>query len=129
MRTFSDKDWHVLSVYSRRFENSNVFETAIDQVKFEEIEDLWKDKDDGARVFVTLNLFYFSDKRRSEWKEVDSGAEFKKKRKRRAPFLDRLVKKEKTDVTIECGGRDFAVHKLVLSCKQNCCVISAYSKI
>ena len=118
-----------MSVFSKRFENSNGFDATISGVKFDDIRDLWKDKDCGARVVLTLSLYYITDDEGSEWTEVDSGSEFKKKRKRRAPFLDRLIKKEKTDVTIECGGRDFAVHKLVLSCKQHCCETSVYSRI
>ena len=78
----------------------------------------WDGEDEGARILLTLTFFYVSETG-TEWTEESLVPNFKtgrkNKAKRSAPYIDHLTKKQKTDLTIECDGKAFPVHKLVLS--------------
>ena len=100
-----------------------MYDSVICFVTYAGLERFWKDENGGARIVLTMSFFYTSEEG-YEWKDENSVPSFnpgkrKKRAKRPAPYIDQLTKRQKTDVTIECGGKEFPVHKLVLSCKSH----------
>lgn len=74
---------------------------------------------DEVRVSVRLTLLYTSNKDNG-WKLENSLAHFSRKNIPARPSYDEpLAKRKKTDLTVECAGREFTVHSLVLKRKKS----------
>ena len=121
-----ENNWTALSHNSKNFKSANRFETVFHNLKYEDSGTLWKNQDDRARISVTLTFYYASEASGAgnEWQPEHAVPSFNPGRKRSAAnppatYIDCLAKRQKTDVTIDCGGMEFPAHKLVLSSKNH----------
>ena len=114
---------HVLSQNSTKLEDSNVFDIGLNGNNFVDVQKFWNGYNDdaGARMVLELKFFYSSGKG-SEWEE-EKLVPHVQKLKRPPAYMDHFAKRQKTDVTIECNGKEFDVHKIVLTCNQKFCLL------
>lgn len=81
-------------------------------------------EDDEVSVSVSLSLLYAY---KEDWKQLSPFREsFGRNILKRPAYEEALMKREKTDVAILCGGQEFPVHSFVLKREKLICHLNEY---